>query len=202
MQLFETMRLEKGKIPRLRYHYERIAHACDDLNFQFDPENWHREIEYLMSHYPNEVWRLKVRVDAQGEVTSEIAELPTKSRFSARFQPSHPSADPSVVTHKTTDRSHLEHDHQTDLILLYRSDGKVLEFDIGNVVIEEAGEWYTPANDEDLLEGCKRRELLATGKLQIRNYQKAELIEKLRAQQVKVYMINSLREVAEVDIHL
>ena len=67
MQLFETMRLEEGQIPRLSYHYERLVHACDDLNFQFDPENWHREIDHLMSHYPNGVWRLKVRVDAQGK---------------------------------------------------------------------------------------------------------------------------------------
>ncbi|CAM3011246.1 aminotransferase class IV [Staphylococcus argensis] len=202
MQLFETMRLEEGKIPRLRYHYERLSQACEDLNFQFDANEWQEEIEGLKSHYPNGVWRLKVLVNDQGEVTSEIAELPTKSRFSAQFQLSQSSVDTSVVMHKTTDRRHLAHDHQTDLILLYRSDGKILEFDIGNVVIEEAGEWYTPADENDLLKGCKRRELLASGQLQIKDYQKEELIEKLRAQRVKVYMINSLREVAEVDIHL
>ena len=43
---------------------------------------------------------------------------------------------------KTSERHYLEHNHETDLILLYDETGKILEFDIGNIMIGE-GMTYT-----------------------------------------------------------
>ena len=40
------------------------------------------------------------------------------------------------------------------------------------------------------------------GKLSIKNYTKTELSEKLTNQQVRIYLLNSLREVADVSIYL
>ncbi len=54
-----------------------------------------------------------------------------------------------VIVHKTTQRAHLEHNHQTDIVLLYNEEGKVLEFDIGNIMIKEDGHYYTPFYNED-----------------------------------------------------
>ncbi len=48
--------------------------------------------------------------------------------------------------------------------LLTSEDGKVLEFDIGNIVIEEDGKWYTPSYKDDFLKGCMRDYLIDSDK--------------------------------------
>ena len=40
MNLFETMRLENGEIPRLQYHINRIQQSCGRLGYAFSKENW------------------------------------------------------------------------------------------------------------------------------------------------------------------
>ncbi len=50
--------------------------------------------------------------------------------------------------------------------------------------------------------GCMRQSLIDEGKLSIKNYTKTELSEKLTNQQVRIYLLNSLREVADVSIYL
>ena len=72
-----------------------------------------------------------------------MSPLPEKSSFTAKFQVLPKAVNPTFINNKTTERKHLAHNHETDLILLTSEDGKVLEFDIGNVVIEEDGKWYT-----------------------------------------------------------
>ena len=47
-----------------------------------------------------------------------------------------------------------------------------------------------------------RQSLIDEGKLSIKNYTKTELGEKLTNQEVRIYLLNSLREVADVSIYL
>lgn len=47
-----------------------------------------------------------------------------------------------------------------------------------------------------------RQSLIDEGKLSIKNYTKTELSEKLTNQQVRIYLLNSLRKVADVSIYL
>ncbi|ORN88518.1 aminodeoxychorismate lyase, partial [Staphylococcus aureus] len=87
-----------------------------------------------------------------------------------------------------------------DLILLTSEDGKVLEFDIGNIVIEEDGKWYTPSYKDDFLKGCMRDYLIDSDKLVEKDFNKNELIYKYHNNEIRLFLINSLREVA--DVHL
>lgn len=87
-------------------------------------------------------------------------------------------------------------------MLLYNNEGKILEFDIGNIMIEEQGHYYTPSYQNDFLLGCMRESLIKQGKLEIKDYSKDELISKLKKGDIRVYLLNSLREVADVAIYL
>ena len=40
MQLFETLRMEAGKLPRLSYHKARMERSAARLGFKFDGDLW------------------------------------------------------------------------------------------------------------------------------------------------------------------
>ena len=180
MNLFETMRLENGEIPRLQYHINRIQQSCGRLGYAFSKENWLHLVKEIIKNHQQGTFRLKIEIDKTGDM-----------HYNERY-----------IINKTTERRHLAHNHETDLILLYDEKGKILEFDIGNIMIEEEGTYYTPSYDNDFLLGCMRQSLIDEGKLSIKNYTKTELSEKLTNQQVRIYLLNSLREVADVSIYL
>ena len=66
-----------------------------------------------------------------------IKPLSQKSLFTAKFQQVQTHYNERYIINKTTERRHLAHNHETDLILLYDEKGKILEFDIGNIMIEK-----------------------------------------------------------------
>ena len=61
-----------------------------------------------------------------------------KPYFTAKLQSIDNATETSLLINKTSQRQHLTHNHTTDLILLY-NEYKILEFDIGNIMIEEQG---------------------------------------------------------------
>ena len=91
-------------------------------------------------------FRLKIEIDKTGDMNYVIKPLSQKS-FTAKFQVQ-THYNERYIINKTTER-HLAHNHETDLILLYDEKGKILEFDIGNIMIEEEGTYYTPSYDND-----------------------------------------------------
>ncbi|GEP83793.1 putative 4-amino-4-deoxychorismate lyase [Staphylococcus piscifermentans] len=202
MYLFETMRVDEGEISRKVYHTRRIAQSAERLGYRFDNEKWEDYLEAICAKHANGVWRLKVMLEKDGSLTHQIVELPKKSSFSAHFELIDYQFPEWQYTCKTSERGHVAHSHITDVVLYYDAAGKVLEFDIGNVVVEEEGQWYTPPFENDFLKGCMRQAMLDKGQLQLRTYQVDELKEKLRSGQARIFLINSLREVADIRINL
>ena len=202
MQLFETLRLDSGKFLRLRYHFDRIKHSANQFQMTFDDDQWHETISEIKNHYFTGTYRVKIILYPNGIFKYEVAELPQKDSFTAKIVPLTPIQDKRVLTNKTTNRDHLAHNHETDLILLYDKSGKILEFDIGNIMIKEGNYYYTPIYNEDFLKGCKRQELIEEGKLIEKDYSLTDFKHKLRGNQIQVFLINSLREVADVAINL
>ncbi|MDN5809545.1 MAG: aminotransferase class IV, partial [Staphylococcus equorum] len=139
MQLFETMRLEEGKFPRLPYHKKRIKQSAEQLKFDLDEAKWNQLIEMLMNDYPTGVYRIKILLDQDGSLDYVVAALSDKNKFTAKLVPLADNVNKPELINKTTVRKHLSHNHQTDLVLLYDSNGKLLEFDIGNLMIKEGG---------------------------------------------------------------
>ncbi|CDR26262.1 aminotransferase class IV [Staphylococcus schweitzeri] len=202
MQLFETMKIKNGQIPRVKYHTMRLKLSAQKLNFQFGEQEWHKIINEMTSKYRIGEYRLKVTLNAQGDFETIVSELPKKNAFTAKIQTLPNSVEPIFLNNKTTERKHLDHQHETDLILLTSPNGKVLEFDIGNIVIEENGKWYTPKYDGDFLKGCMRTYLIEQNKLTEKDFDKNELIVKYRNDEIRLFLINSLREVAVVHLCL
>lgn len=202
MQLFETMRLAEGKFSRLSYHKARIKQASAQLGFVYDENEWEQLIETLVNKYTTGVYRVKVLLNESGSLDYVVAELSVKNKFTAKLTPLTSDVNKKKLTHKTTDRKHLEHNHHTDLVLLHDRKGKLLEFDIGNLMIKEGGQFYTPIYNEDFLRGCMRQSLIDDGKLSQKDYTINEFKEKLQKHEIQVFLINSLREVADVEIYL
>lgn len=202
MRLFETMRLENGTIPRFQYHTHRIEQSSARLGFAFSKEKWEQFVNHIRHQHERGIYRLKVEIDQFGHLEYVIKSLPAKTSFTAKLQVMDSDCDERYIINKTSERQHLEHNHQTDLVLLYSNNGKILEFDIGNVMIEERGVYYTPSYHNDFLLGCMRQSLLDQQKLEIKDYDVNELVGKLKRNQIHVYLLNSLREVAEVSIYL
>lgn len=202
MQLFETMRLESGLFSRLSYHKNRMKNASEELGFLFDESAWSELTDSISEQYATGIYRLKILLNKDGTMEYVAASLPEKSTFTAKLLPLTSDVNKQVVIHKTTQRAHLEHNHQTDIVLLYNEKGKVLEFDIGNVMIKENGHYYTPLYNEDFLRGCMRQELLDKGELLEKDFEVHELKDKISNNKVQIFLINSLREVAEVEIYL
>lgn len=202
MQLFETMKIDHGDIPRLEYHTKRIQQSSHRLGFNFNIEDWNNLISLLKVNYVQGSYRLKITLNRQGEFDYLAVPIDHKGKFTAQFQKISQHVPSEIVTNKTTNRKHLAHMHTTDLILLYDNKGKILEFDIGNIVVEEDGIWYTPVFEDDFLKGCMRQQLIDNDKLLEKNYYKNDLIKKNKNGMVRIYLINSLREVAEVSINI
>ncbi len=76
------------------------------------------------------------------------------------------------------------------------------EFNIGNLVVEEAGVYYTPPESEGLLGGVMRRSLIAEGSVLERSYTKVELIRKYRDGDIQIYMVNSLKEWVKISLDI
>lgn len=202
MQLFETMRLESGLFSRLSYHKNRMKNASEELGFLFDESAWSELTDSISEQYATGIYRLKILLNKDGTMEYVAASLAEKSTFTAKLLPLTSDVNKQVVINKTTQRAHLEHNHQTDIVLLYNEKGKVLEFDIGNVMIKENGHYYTPLYNEDFLRGCMRQELLDKGELLEKDFEVHELKDKISNNKVQIFLINSLREVAEVEIYL
>lgn len=202
MKLFETMRLENGHVARLNYHTQRIQSSSQTLDFQFDLLKWNQLINHITQNYNNGTYRLKITLDEQGNFEYQIRALPSKSVFTAKMKQLDSQTDVTYLTHKTTKRDYLEHDHSTDLILLYDDNHWILEFDIGNIMIKEKRHYFTPRYNGNFLRGCMRQSLIDEGKLKEKNYTVETLKYLLETQQATIYLLNSLREVAEVKIYL
>ena len=69
-------------------------------------------------------------------------------------------------------------------------------------MFKENDHYFTPHYNEDFLLGCMRQSLIDEDCLQERDYYVDELIEKLKTKKVEVFLLNSLREVADVTIYL
>lgn len=193
MQLFETMRLEAGEIPRETYHRQRMARSAEALGYPFSTMQWQQVLAEMQRTYAHGVHRLKVVLSATGTLTAEVGTLADKPYMTARLVQIDDHTPQWQRINKTSERTFLQHNHQTDIVLFHDAHGRVLEFDIGNLVIACNGEYFTPRYRNDFLRGCMRQALLDNGEIK-----EADITTEVLAQAIekhdKIWMINSLRE--------
>lgn len=194
--LIETMRVERGEIKRKAYHKARMMKALNHFKIDYD-EN---ELDSLFDstfHDIKEVepFMLRITVDCNGNISSSIKSIGTFNHKAA-LRLMHFNKK-SFHQNKTSVRSQ----YASEGLTLFHDDTYLLEFNIGNAVIESEGVYYTPKHDY-ILNGCMRSALLDRGEVKEAEIEVATFIEKYRAGEVKLYMINSLREWVQVTLQL
>lgn len=158
--LFETIRAEGGRIPRLDRHLERLRSSADAFGIPFDPGVVREELETVGRDGIQRV-RLVLHPDGSLEVdTSPLAGAP--------FQTAWICPDPMLESggvlckHKTTQREHYEQRWRdarargADEAILLNPSGEVVEGTRTSVWIEQGGRFLTPPLSSGGLPGVER----------------------------------------------
>lgn len=204
--LFETLRLENGHYWLLERHLARLGDSAAYFGYPCELANCRTQLAELAARHPRGVWRVRLDLAADGAIRcthTPMPATPADPRFALAAAPVPREA--WWLHHKTTRRDAFEqaldaarsHQHQPEIfdVLLHNEQGELTEFTRGNLVLEIAGQRYTPPQDSGLLAGVMRAELLAIGQLQERVLKIDDL-----ANATRILFINSLRGEIEVKL--
>lgn len=200
VHLIETIRIENGKVSRRKEHTRRIEKSAAELNIPFNRNQWDDVLDTAIENHSNGTYKLRIELDRLGDFQVEINELSnTNKPFTAQLMLA--KEVPTLYTiNKTTARKHFEHSHETNVVLYYNEENQITEFDIGNVVIFEDGDYFTPPFSNQILNGCMRQSLLRDEIIKERIINKDMLLDGIKNRKIKLFMINSLREWIEIDL--
>ena len=202
VNLIETMRLENGKVQRRHEHTHRISTSAKALNIRFHKDEWDTMLNDMVNTYADSTYKLRVELNSDGIFNVEASPIVDSSQpLTAQLLPSTPVS--SIYTiHKTTERHHFQHNHDTDVILYYNGENEITEFDIGNVVIKIGDAYITPPYHGQFLNGCMRQALLKDNLIEEKIITVEKLIKDIESSNCEIYMINSLREWTKIDLKL
>ncbi|WP_425254911.1 bifunctional chorismate-binding protein/class IV aminotransferase [Mammaliicoccus sciuri] len=202
VNLIETMRLENGKVQRRHEHTNRISTSAKALNIRFNKDEWDTMLNEMVNTYVDGTYKLRVELNSDGTFNIEASPIVDSTQpLTAQLLPSTPVSSIYTV-HKTTERQHLQHNHDTDVILYYNEENEITEFDIGNVVIKIGDAYITPPYHGQFLNGCMRQALLKDNLIEEKNITVEKLIKDIESSNCEIYMINSLREWTKIDLKL
>ncbi|PTK08433.1 chorismate-binding protein [Mammaliicoccus sciuri] len=202
VNLIETMRLENGIVQRRHEHTNRISTSAKTLNIRFNKDEWDTMLNDMVNTYVDGTYKIRVELNSDGTFNIETSPIVDSTQpLTAQFLPSTPVS--SIYTiHKTTERQHFQHNHDTDVILYYNEENEITEFDIGNVVIKIGDAYITPPYHGQFLNGCMRQALLKDNLIEEKNITVEKLIKDIESSNCEIYMINSLREWTKIDLKL
>lgn len=199
-QLLETILLEDGKIFLKQYHIRRLMNSANYFDIPIHETIIQNKLKQLEKNYPKEKWRIRLLVDFDGNVTTEVYPLNETKQYRVILADFPINRQNVFLYHKTTERStFIEHRNKLtkdDLdVLLWNEDGEITEFTIGNVVVQKNGELITPPVNSGLLPGTFRQYLLDRGEIREEKVHIDELqdIESM-------WLINSVRKWIKVSL--
>jgi para-aminobenzoate synthetase / 4-amino-4-deoxychorismate lyase len=198
--LLETMRLDGGRIVRLREHLARMAAAARAHGFAWSEPRVAQELTDAVSRQPVGRWRVRLLLADDGTPAVECLPFPAPGErpWIVALAAEPVDEDDPLLRVKTTRRTVYDdarraRPHADDVILWTRA-GEITESTIANVVVEIDGTLCTPPATLPLLPGVFREELLRTGRVRERAILKAEALSAPR-----VWLVNSLREWTEAE---
>jgi para-aminobenzoate synthetase/4-amino-4-deoxychorismate lyase len=191
--LFETLRFDpdEGAV-QLGCHLDRLEASAEYFAIRFDRDEAITAVQRAL-HGREMVGRLRIRLDADGRVDAQVADVALTSG-PVRLAVANTSvrSDDRLLFHKQFDRSRYdlaraEHPDVDDVVL-HNERGEITETTTANLAILIDGRWWTPALDSGLLPGVERDRLVQSGVLAERAVRLDELSD---AQDLAV--VNSLR---------
>ncbi|MFY2151395.1 chorismate-binding protein [Mammaliicoccus sciuri] len=202
VNLIETMRLENGIVQRREEHTHRISTSAKALNIRFNKDEWDTMLNDMVNSYVDGTYKIRIELNSDGTFNAETSPIVDSTQsLTAQLLPSTPVSSIYTV-HKTTERQHFQHNHDTDVILYYNEENEITEFDIGNVVIKIGDAYITPPYHGQFLNGCMRQALLKDNLIEEKNITVEKLIKDIESSNCEIYMINSLREWTKIDLKL
>lgn len=174
-------------------HVARILDSAEYFSFAAeDPGNKIRQFLIGLSSGLDAPQRVKVFLNPKGEVTGEARGFqPSDKIFKVCLAGGPVNSNDRFLFHKTTNREPYERVAVAgfDDVLLFNEKGELTEFTIGNLVVQMAGNLFTPPVECGLLGGTFRAELIARGEVKERVLRVQDL-----AGCEAVFLVNSLRK--------
>jgi para-aminobenzoate synthetase/4-amino-4-deoxychorismate lyase len=193
--LLETLLLEEGAFFLLDRHIERIKASAQYFGFHFVDSTFREYLDDLCGKYCAGRWRVRLVMDRQGHLRSEVAELKKEEAkdWNVGFAPQPVRRSNPFFFHKTThrefyDNALAERPHDDDVVL-WNEEREVTESTRANIVMIQDGKKWTPPLDAGLLPGTYRAELLSAGEIQERVITQDDLL-----QCESFFLINSVRK--------
>ncbi|MDX1667951.1 MAG: aminotransferase class IV, partial [Limnobacter sp.] len=202
-QLLETLRLDHGLWVRLDLHLNRMREAARFFGFVWNESQIMNSLEKVGSTQADAVWKARLLLNAQGELSVQLDPLPKPPPFiEVRLGQQPMTAKGEWVRYKTTYRPHYElhaptHPQVFDTLLVDREE-LVTECCRFNVVFKIENRLVTPrmstGKQANLLGGVFRAFLLGENTVSEADVAASDLGLVQRA-----WLINSLREWVEID---
>lgn len=197
IKLVECLKLENGKLLRMKQHLKRLVSSAEKLGFKLDINSVKRQWRKAIQNYSAGEYKFRYVIDNESKheiYIDNIKEWPEV--LSARLA-TKPIVVTEILSYKTNLRDHYEAHRIDDFdeILLYNSKNELTEFINGNLVLEINKKMYTPFLDSGVLPGVMRELLINENKINERR-----LFVKDLANANKIYLINSVREFVEVKL--
>jgi para-aminobenzoate synthetase / 4-amino-4-deoxychorismate lyase len=198
-QLFETMRLDNGEYTLCERHLARLENSARHFRFAMTGENGESLIQTarlrlnaLKRQVPSGVWRVKLIVNRDGQCHTECHPLDaTPAQPTIQLAACPISRNDEFLQHKTTRREVYDQHAPADGVwdtLLFNEECELTEFIRANLVLDIAGNRFTPPLSCGLLNGTLREEMIACGEISERVLMREDL---LRAE--KIWWVNGLR---------
>ncbi|MBB6449138.1 para-aminobenzoate synthetase/4-amino-4-deoxychorismate lyase [Geomicrobium halophilum] len=197
--LLESLRLEEGHYPFLSLHLERIQASANDLDWSFSSEKMQELLYSYAKQHPYGKYKVRLQYhpvqgfSIDGSIVQELQEPVSVELAKEPIRINEPFS-----FHKTTARGVFEElrsfsSEKTFDVLLYNENNELLEFTIGNIVLEWDGVYVTPPVSLGLLPGVYRQHLLDRNIIQ----EKVLTISDI-ATSKRFWLINSVRGWVEV----
>ncbi|MBM7551999.1 aminodeoxychorismate synthase component I [Thalassobacillus pellis] len=192
-QLLESIKLEEGQFPLLKYHLKRLSDSARYFGFLIDISRVINELDDIADKIPSGTHKVRLLMDHRGEIHVESAPVIRMDSIKYSLADRPINTENSFLYHKTTNREAYESHvirapERADVVLLYNENNELTEFTIGNIVVESEGEYFTPPVSCGLLQGTYRQKLLDEKVLREKVIKKKHLFDF-----DSVWMINSVR---------
>ena len=178
--LFETIRVEDGKVFALHRHHCRVQENADRLGVVIPKEAEVAQASYQeISKFSFRLGRLRWHFDLAGDFTLSYAEF-EDPLLPARLTIHDERSDDYTVRKKQYPYRNLDWiakakaDGFDDAIILTK-DGQISETTVATLLLKINGEWVTPPLSSGILNGVVRALVLEAGLAKVRRVEEAEL---------------------------
>lgn len=163
-EILETLALKDGQWQNWPLHWARMQITAQHFRYPLMQMQLERDLELLQQRLAQGQWRVRLALNASGQVEITSQELhptpePVLLQLASKPLPL-VIARSDVVLFKTSRRAHYEayqpHDEQIFDTLLYNDKGEITECTRGNIAMLLDGFWVTPPLSCGLLPGVGR----------------------------------------------